>query len=135
MHLNLIEFKKLFDITDFLPFEQIVGFIRSNYVMDEFFDGKNEIKFRRSGKTLVTIIMKDFKFTTLIIFGKDEREKFDNMRTKFSNYICNYYDNSKTYHDGKWMFICIENSKYIKEIAAYDNKSRLEGLIKFNHTK
>lgn len=33
MHLNLIEFKKLFDTTDFLPFEQIVGFIRSNYVV------------------------------------------------------------------------------------------------------
>ena len=52
MHLNLVE---LLDTTTYLAFEQIVGFIRSNYVMDEFFDGKNEIKFRRSGKTLVTI--------------------------------------------------------------------------------
>jgi hypothetical protein len=115
MHLNLIEFKKLFDTTDFLPFEQIVGFIRSNYVMDEFFDGKNEIKFRHSGKTLVTIIMKDFKFTTLIIFGKDEREKFDNMHTKFSNYICNYYDNSKTYHDGKWMLSVLKIANILKK--------------------
>jgi len=25
------------------------------------------------------------------------------QKSEFSKYVCDYYDNSKTYHDGKWM--------------------------------
>jgi len=94
----------------------IVGNIRINYIMDEYFDGKNELKFRRSGKTLVTIYLKDGMFTVLVIFGKEERIKFENDHKKFSKYINDHYKNSKTYHDGKWMFIDISDNKYIDDI-------------------
>ena len=74
-------------------FTKIVGNIRVNYIMDEFFDGKDELKFRRSGKTLVTIYLKDGMFTVLVIFGKEERNKFENDHKKFSKYINDYYKN------------------------------------------
>lgn len=48
----------------------IIGYIRTSYVMDEFYDGKNELKFRKSGKTLVTFYLYDSYFTILIIYGK-----------------------------------------------------------------
>ncbi|GHU21690.1 hypothetical protein FACS1894172_21270 [Spirochaetia bacterium] len=82
-------------------FIKIIGKIRVNYIMDEIFDGNNELKFRRSGKTLVTFYIKDGMFTVLIIFGKEERIKFENGYNNFSKYINDYYKNNKTYHDGK----------------------------------
>lgn len=50
--------------------------IRNDYEMDELWDG-NELKFRRGGKTLVTLYIKEGFFTVLVIFGKVEREKFE----------------------------------------------------------
>jgi hypothetical protein len=102
-------------------FIKIIGYIRVNYVMDEYFDGKDELKFRRSGKTLVTFYIKDGMFTVLLIFGKDERTKFENETKKYSKYINDYYKNSKNFHDGKWMFIDIVDDKYTDDIIALIN--------------
>lgn len=55
-------------------------------------------------------------FTTLIIFGKKEREKFEVINNEFSKYINDYYNISKIYHDGKWMFIDIKDDLYIEDI-------------------
>ena len=81
--------------------EKLVGFIRTYYVMEELWDGKEILKFRKSGKTLVSLSVHENRFNALVIFGKAEREKFDAVRDNFSDYILNYYDNSRTYHDGK----------------------------------
>ena len=34
----------------------------------------------------------------------------------FSPFILNYYDNSKTFHDGKWMFIDVSTVEQLEEI-------------------
>ena len=39
----------------------------------------------------------------MIIFGKDERTKFEDIRTTLSNAVCRQYDEAKIYHDGKWV--------------------------------
>lgn len=82
----------------------LVGRIRMEYVMDELYDGKDEVKFRRGGKTLVTLYLHEGYFTALIIFGKAEREKFEAQQSEFPATFCEFYHASRTYHDGKWMF-------------------------------
>ena len=39
----------------------------------------------------------------MIIFGKDEREKFEAIRNTLSDAVCRKYDEAKTYRDGKWV--------------------------------
>ena len=39
----------------------------------------------------------------MIIFGKEERAKFEAVRDTFSNAVCRQYDEAQTYHDGKWV--------------------------------
>ncbi len=39
----------------------------------------------------------------MIIFGKDERTKFEEIRESFSAKVQKIYDESKTYHDGEWI--------------------------------
>lgn len=57
----------------------------------------------------------------MIIFGKDERTKFEDMRATLSNAVCRQYDEAKTYHDGKWVMFeptnTAEFDDYIKLLA------------------
>ncbi|HBR31435.1 MAG: DUF3788 family protein [Eubacteriales bacterium] len=84
---------------------ETVKFMRGKYKLDEVGNGKDQVKFKQGAKTIVTIDIREDKYTFLIIFGRAEREKFEAIREEFSQYIKDHYDNTKTYHDGKWMFI------------------------------
>ena len=68
--------------------------------------GKNwvyEYKYRRGGKTLCALYAKRDCIGFMVIFGKEERAKFEDMRAAFSDSVCRQYDGAKTYHDGKWV--------------------------------
>ena len=57
----------------------------------------------------------------MIIFGKDERAKFENIRDTLSNAVCRQYDEAKTYRDGKWVMFELtstaEFEDYMKLLA------------------
>lgn len=91
-------------------------FMRGKYRLDEIGDGKDELKFKLGQKTILTIYSHEDKFTFLIIFGRKEREVFEEQAENFSDYIRDYYDNSKTYHDGKWMFIDVTTMDQLEEV-------------------
>lgn len=57
----------------------------------------------------------------MIIFGKAERDKFENSREEFSEYINSFYDNTKQYHDGKWLYIdrVVEKLGFYNEGLSY----------------
>lgn len=91
-------------------------FMRGRYRLDEIGNGKDELKFKRGKKTIVTIYIHDGIISFLIIFGKKERESFEMQRNEFSSYVCGCYDNSKTYHDGKWMLFDVNTLEQLEEI-------------------
>lgn len=39
----------------------------------------------------------------MVIFGKDERLKFELAKENYSQKVREIYDNTRTYGDGKWM--------------------------------
>lgn len=91
-------------------------FMRGNYRLDEIGNGKNELKFKQGKRTFLTVYIHEEKFVFLIIFGKKEREIFEEHRNEFSHYIQEYYDNAKTYHDGKWMFFDVNTMDQLDEM-------------------
>ena len=83
--------------------------------------GKNwiyEYKYRKGGKTLCCLYAKNNCIGFMIIFGKDERTKFENIRGTLSNTVCKQFDEAKTYHDGKWVMFYPTNTA---EFADYMN--------------
>ena len=114
--MDLSIFKQTLGEKPFEALQDITTFIDLYYNMDVLYNGKDELKFGRSKKTLVTFYIKPVKLTVLLIFGKNEREKFDMLSTGFSSYIKSYYESNKTYHDGKWMFIDLADDKYAGDI-------------------
>jgi len=96
--------------------EETMRFMRGKYVADEAGDGKNELKFRRGGKTILTIYIREDRYDFLLIYGKAEREKFEERRAGFPQKILDIYDNGKTYHDGKWMSVPVADMETLEAV-------------------
>ena len=62
-----------------------------------------EYKYRRGGKTLCALYARENCIGFMIILGKDERLKFVNDREHYSEKVQRIYDETQTYHDGKWL--------------------------------
>jgi len=73
-----------------------------------FGDWIYEYKYRRGGKTLCTFYFKQNIANILIILGKAEREKLEQRRSEFSEQLMLLYDETPSYHDGKWLWIPID---------------------------
>lgn len=87
---------------------QLCSLIDEQYDMDRLWNtgGKAwryEYKYRRGGKTLCALYAKENCVGFMIVLGKDERLKFEADRGSYSKEVQELYDQTKTYHDGKWM--------------------------------
>jgi len=107
-----------------LAWEKLVGYIRFFYVMDELWDEGNpthkhynNLRFRRGSKTLITLCIREGYFIACIVLGKDEREKFDEQREIFGEVVCKVYDETDTYHDGKWLGFDVCDESLIDDIV------------------
>lgn len=110
----------------FEVWQQLCSMIDEKYEMERLWNtgGKKwtyEYKYRRGGKTLCTLYAREKCIGFMIIFGKDERAKFEDIRDTLSASICRQYDEAKTYRDGKWVMFeptdTAEFDDYIKLLA------------------
>lgn len=74
-----------------------------------------EYKYRRGGKTLCALYARENCIGFMIIFGKDEREKFEAERNDYSQEVQKIYDGAKTYRDGKWVMFEPTDTSMLRE--------------------
>ena len=101
----------------------LTAFIDSLYDVDKLWDKgfgewAVELKYRRGGKTLCTLYAKQNAANLLIIFGKDERTKFEAIKDSFSQPLQTIYEETTTYHDGKWLWIPLDEQLVKDDVAA-----------------
>ena len=98
--------------------QKLCAAIDEKYDMDRIWNsgGKAwtyEYKYRRGGKTLCSLYARENCVGFMVILGKDERAKFESGRSEYSENVQKVYDDSKTYHDGKWlMFEPVDTSMF-----------------------
>ena len=98
--------------------EKLCALIDEKYDMDCLWDngGKAwtyEYKYRRGGKTLCALYARENCVGFMVILGKDERLKFEKDRENYSKEVQKIYDETQTYHDGKWiMFEPVDTSLF-----------------------
>ena len=107
--------------------EELCKTIEKAYDMDQLWDKGYrewiyEYKYRRGGKTLCTLYVKEGTFGLQIIFGKDERAKVEAIRNELSEEVWQIYENAHTYHDGKWVMF------YPTDTAMFEDFMKLLGL-------
>lgn len=89
--------------------EELRKFLADNYGghQPELSVGKKErdwtIRYRRSGKTLVTLMPEQGGFCVLVVLGKDEVEKA--RQAKLNPMVQDVFEKAKQYHDGRWLWI------------------------------
>ena len=115
------ELEKLVGIDKVNIFYDIVDEITKLYDMEQIWNngGKKwtyEYKFRKGGKTLCAFYFKDNTLGFMIIFGKDERIRFEEIRSELSSEVLETYDNAETFHDGKWVMFDITNNSIIEDL-------------------
>ena len=115
------ELEKLVGIDKVNIFYDIVDEITKLYDMEQIWNngGKKwryEYKFRKGGKTLCAFYFKENTLGFMIIFGKDERTKVEEIRNKLSSDILQTYDNTQTYHDGKWVMFNITDYSILEDL-------------------
>lgn len=92
--------------------------IEERYDMDRLWDQggkawKYEYKYRRGGKTLCALYAKENCVGFMVILGKEERLKFETEKGNYSKEVQKIYDETQTYHDGKWiMFKPVDTSLF-----------------------
>lgn len=95
--------------------------IEQKYNMEQMWNhgGKKwtyEYKYRRGGKTLCALYAKEQTIGFMVILGKDERTKFESMREMFSNAAQKIYDETTTFHDGKWLMFELKDTSLLNDI-------------------
>lgn len=80
-------------------------------------DWDYEYKYRRGGKTLCALYARESCIGFMIIFGKNERLKFEEERANFSKEVQKSYDEAKTYHDGKWVMFQLVNTSLFNDFV------------------
>ncbi len=115
------ELVDLMGIGVFAVWQEIEDYIMANYRMVTSWDvgrkaGIYEYKFRQGSKTLCALYAREKGFGFMVIFGKNERERFEAVREHFSTYIQSVYDNTHQYHDGKWLMFDVADDSHLSEI-------------------
>lgn len=116
-------------LKDLLPAEYLMIWDKVTKAVDEaydvdrlwnkgFGDWKIEYKYRRGGKTLCTFYAKKDAAQLLITYGKNEREKFEKIKTSVSKPLQDIYEQTETLHDGKWLWIPLDDSLLTEDILA-----------------
>ena len=110
----------------FEVWQSLCAAIEARYEMERVWNagGKKltyEYKYRRGGKTLCCLYARQNCVGFMVIFGKDERTKFEDMRHTLSDTVCKQYDEAETYRDGKWVMFKPTNTAefpdYMKLLA------------------
>ena len=107
----------------FALWTSVIAKIDAAYDMEKEWDkggkaAKYVLRFRRGGKTLVSLFPKESAIGLMLIYGKDEREKFEARQADFSNKAVSGYHNAKTYHDGKWIMFYLPDEDVFKDLLA-----------------
>lgn len=75
-----------------------------------------EYKFKKSGKTLCAFYFKQNVLGFMIIFGKAERDKVEEIRNELSANVLKTYDNAQIFHDGKWVMFNVTDDLLLEDL-------------------
>ena len=77
---------------------------------------KYELKFVQGSKTFCGFYFADHCLGFMLIFGKEERNQIEQVRKQFSSPFLKQYDETETYHDGKWLMLELEDLFFFEDI-------------------
>ena len=84
-------------------------------------EGKNKnyvFRYRKSGKTLVTLYPEKASLVVLVVLGKNEVLKAESLLCKLSTKIKKLFLETSQLHDGRWLWIRPKSKSDVESIKA-----------------
>lgn len=108
----------------YIVFTTLRDYIEKNYTLEQVLKEQNiktkkwkyELKFIKGSKTICSFYFANHCLGFMIIFGKDERNKIESIKDQLSNELNTFYEETPTYHDGKWLMLELENLSLLEDI-------------------
>jgi hypothetical protein len=92
------------------------------FAPDWLYGGKKRgwsLRYKRT-RAFCTLLPGYRLFSVLVVLGRAEREKFEERRYFWSPRLVKLYDESRTYHDGKWLTV---------PVSSADDRDEVMGLV------
>jgi len=102
-------------------FDSLLDFLDTNYNFEQqiFFGGKKfgvMLRYRKNGKTLVSIFPEKNAFSVVLVYGKREVILFEANKESFDPFMTGIYDSTPQLHDGRWMLITLNDSTLLSDL-------------------
>lgn len=102
-------------------FDSLLKFLDDNYNFEQqiVFGGKKfgvMVRYRKNGKTLVSIFPEKDAFSVVLVYGKKEVILFEANREAFGSFMTDIFDNTPQLHDGRWMLITLSDDSQLPEL-------------------
>jgi hypothetical protein len=119
---NIEEIRKFIKLKKAVKaFDALISFLDENYNFEQeiHFGGQESgvmVRYRKNGKTLVSICPEKNAFSVVLIYGKKEVITFNAQRESFSPHFISIFDETPLLHDGKWMLITLIDATLLPEL-------------------
>lgn len=95
------------------------------------------VRYRKNKRTIVSLFPETHSFSLLIVYGKNEIDKFVTQKSDFQPEIVEIFENTEILHDGKWLWIRVTDSSVLddlKKLIAIKRKPK-KHASEFNEKK
>ncbi|KAB3538571.1 DUF3788 family protein [Alkaliphilus pronyensis] len=112
---KFIELSQVIELWD-----KLIGNIESSYNLEKYikYGGKNygwELQYKKGRRTIISIHPERRAFTILFTFGRKELEGFNLVKNKISKKTLELVNNTRQYHDGKWIWLRVTDSTKLND--------------------
>ncbi|WP_454854647.1 DUF3788 domain-containing protein [Rhizobium binxianense] len=91
---------------------------RGVFTPDWLYGGKTRgwsLRFKKT-KALTTLVPEYRRFSVIVVMGRAEREKFEERRYAWRPQLLKFYDDAKTYTDGKWLTLPVSSKDELQNV-------------------
>lgn len=102
------------------PFwERLTSFVAGAYAIEPTFvpPSRNygwDVKYRKAGKTLVSLTPDDGGFTALVVLGEKETEAA--REVDLGDHVRRVFEEATPLRDGRWLFVRVESDRDVEDV-------------------
>ena len=74
------------------------------------------VRYRKGPKTLISCFPEEGAFSVLLVLGRKEAEKVNQIRDELNNNFLSVFDETEQLRDGRWMWIRILNEEDLESV-------------------
>jgi hypothetical protein len=75
-----------------------------------------EVKYRKAGRTLLTLLPREGSFTALVVLGGAETKRA--LELDLGRGVRQVLEEATQYHDGRWLFVPVKSKRDVRDLVS-----------------